>query len=340
MHQINSENLVFLISQPRSGSSMLQQILISSGEILSVPEPWIMLPLVYVYKKTGMTSEFNPMYANINFMQYLSKYDGSTNTVKNCIKETALKLYNLNQLQTHQKYFLDKTPRYYHIVGELLELFPESKFIFLSRNPASVFASILEYNFKGKLAPMFRPDRLDDLLKAPNIICNLKQSGRNPNNQFFIKYEDVVADPEQQLGKLFQFLQLDFTYDDIHYHLAPEFINTDSVDKKSLAKHASVVADYMDSWRLSINDYQKKSLLLEYIEILGKPVFDTLGYDYTETIKGIKNHNVKFRMPIKWDLMAKNINGLSMMDYFYFQLEKITNRTIEYVSRKSGTIKC
>ena len=57
------------------------------------------------------------------------------------VKKLALQLYSKEGLPG--KYVLDKTPRYYHILPELLELFPKAKFVLLQRNPLSVFASIL-----------------------------------------------------------------------------------------------------------------------------------------------------------------------------------------------------
>ena len=42
------------------------------------------------------------------------------------------------------RYFLDKTPRYHLIAGEIINLFPDAKFVFLWRHPLSLVASIIE----------------------------------------------------------------------------------------------------------------------------------------------------------------------------------------------------
>jgi len=41
------------------------------------------------------------------------------------------------------KYLLDKSPVYHLVVEQIIELFPEAKFIFLCRNPLSVISSLL-----------------------------------------------------------------------------------------------------------------------------------------------------------------------------------------------------
>lgn len=45
------ENLIFLISQPRAGSTMLQKVLGSHPEIHTVSEPWVALPPSSPYEK-------------------------------------------------------------------------------------------------------------------------------------------------------------------------------------------------------------------------------------------------------------------------------------------------
>ena len=42
------------------------------------------------------------------------------------------------------KYFVDKTPRYVVISPEIVELFPDARFVFLLRNPLAIISSIIE----------------------------------------------------------------------------------------------------------------------------------------------------------------------------------------------------
>ena len=116
---INEKNIVFLISQPRSGSSLLQQLLSSHPSIASLPEPWFMLPLVYTYKYPGTESDYNSRFANICLHDYLQRFDNGKELYKHYLKNLALKLYDLALAdQEGAQYFLDKTPRYYHIIEE------------------------------------------------------------------------------------------------------------------------------------------------------------------------------------------------------------------------------
>ena len=44
---------VFLLSLPRSGSTLLQRLLAVSPEVATAPEPWFLLPLVQSTRATG-----------------------------------------------------------------------------------------------------------------------------------------------------------------------------------------------------------------------------------------------------------------------------------------------
>jgi len=54
---ISGKNLIFLISQPRSGSTLLQRVTGSHSEIQTESEPRIMLHPRYALKHEGLTME-------------------------------------------------------------------------------------------------------------------------------------------------------------------------------------------------------------------------------------------------------------------------------------------
>ena len=46
-------------------------------------------------------------------------------------------------------WFVDKTPRYHLVVDEIMELFPDARFVFLWRHPLAVAASMIESFGRG-----------------------------------------------------------------------------------------------------------------------------------------------------------------------------------------------
>lgn len=277
--------LIFLISQPRSGSSMLQQLMIESPQIKSTPEPWFMLSLIYTYKTTKLAGEYNPNYSQINFAQYLNQFDKGLQRYQGHIQKTALDLYSWFLKKNSSAFFLDKTPRYYHIIKELIELFPNAKFIFLSRNPIAVFSSILHYNFNGKVASMFSNDRYHDLYTAINLISDFKK--KNNPNTYFINYENILLNSKTELENLFDFLKITYPEDIGTYRVNSLFSTTQSVDKKSLKKHNKPVKNYINAWVDDVDSYQKKIIYIEYLKSLNSENLKVLGYNKKEIINEI-----------------------------------------------------
>ncbi len=67
---------IFIFSLPRSGSTLLQRVLMSHNEIASLAEPWILLPYLYAQKQHGVLAEYshcNAFYALNDFVENLPK---------------------------------------------------------------------------------------------------------------------------------------------------------------------------------------------------------------------------------------------------------------------------
>lgn len=306
--------LLFLISAPRSGSSLLQQILNSHPAIYSLPEPWLMLPLVYLTKedKEGRNA-YNEAYAKINLRQFLDRVPNGRDNFQERIKEIGRLTYqDAVPKEAKYAYFLDKTPRYYHIVEELLEWYPDAKCILLARNPAAVFCSIMNYNFKGRTDWLSKNDRLHDIFTAPEVLCKYK----NDSRVIFTRYEDLINHTPPTVKMIFQYLGLEST-EEIQrgsYQIGDAFRHTSSIDQKSVGNHTQPVTKYLDGWKNTIDSHQKKRLLLDYLEKLGKETFTDLGYSFDssmQTVKNIPTQKPLFTFSLKQ--LSNNYNkGLSL----------------------------
>ncbi|WP_104734339.1 sulfotransferase family protein [Hanstruepera ponticola] len=307
---MQENQLLFLISQPRSGSSLLQQLLLNSEQIFSVPEPWMMLSLIHTYKSTSISSSYNPNFTASNFISFLELTDNGLKDFKSQIKELALETYNIRK--PFKGYFLDKTPRYYHILEDLNELFPNAKYVFLVRNPLSVFASMLDYNFNGKYFKFLSSsDRMDDLFLAPKNISNF---ANKHNKHILIEYEKLVKNPELELKKIFNYLSLEVPKNMLTYNLEETFSETKSIDTKSLKKHQQATDNYIDSWKKIIDTSQKKELALGYLKELQKSYPDYFEYDLNTIITNLKKHKPKksYIFNSSFELLTKKDEELSL----------------------------
>ncbi len=116
------KQIIFLISAPRSGSTLLQKLLVTSANIKTAAEPWWLLPLLK-YKSNQGYESYNKRIASKaihDFDAYFKRETGSS--LDNEIAKMVQEVYSL--LAPDAGYFLDKTPRYYLIVEQLRKLFP------------------------------------------------------------------------------------------------------------------------------------------------------------------------------------------------------------------------
>lgn len=202
---MKEEQLIFIISQPRSGSTYLQNLLSNNTEVNTCSEPWLLLYFANQIKPELVVATFNNKLANSAFQDYLSKYpEIKFNTA---LKKLLLELYA--PMVKGYNFVIDKTPRYWELMDEMVELFPKSKFIILKRNPIDVVSSIIKtWNVKD----LFELNEYRrDLLLAPQQIHAFCEKNKKNKNVCTLKYEDLIANPTEEVKKLYEWIGIPFT---------------------------------------------------------------------------------------------------------------------------------
>lgn len=315
---MNSKRLIFLISQPRSGSTLLQHILGSHPEVHTLPEPWFMLHLVYGMRKSGMRTEYDVGAANKALKNFLKQLPEGESAYLSGIRKMASYLYEQALQNTEKVVFLDKTPRYYLIIPELYRIFPRAKFIFLIRNPLSVLSSIIETNMRGLWHGIFTTDRKHDILTAPNLI--LKGVEQLGNKAIVVHYESLVTKPDQSVHEVCEKLDLKFAPSMITYGNKVKFNGDVFVDPKSIYKHETPVIDYVNNWQKKFNTEQKIYIAREYLSALGPEVVENLGYSYHDLKKALDTLSYK-KDPytISWNTLMLSPQERHWWDHFRIQ---------------------
>ncbi len=287
-------NPIFILSLPRSGSTLLQRILMSHKDIYSLAEPWILIPVV--------NSFFNKELS-------LSEYSGSTcaNGIEDFIKSLPNKDSDLfpllntfitglyeKQCLNNERYFLDKTPRYYLFIPEILKIFPNAKYIVLTRNYLDVLSSIIKTWGKGHLRSLHRNEI--DLVKGPLKISEgirlLKDKA------FILKYEELVSNPVESLEQLFKYLELDFD---------SEVITTFSQQKTSgrlgdptgILKYTSLDKKSIIGWKNVLTTKVRLNVARHYLNKISFETVELLGYNKMDMLSEINS----VKRNAKWSLV-------------------------------------
>lgn len=207
---MNGKNIIFLISQPRSGSTLIQRILSNHSAIATTSESWLALPFFWNDPienfKINKKVPFNSRWTETAIKASLRTNETYQIDLKPQLATLYENICNEHCLKQHKKYFLDKTPRYYYIVKDIIKYFPESKIIILIRNPLAVLSSILNTWVKNDwpLLSNFK----DDLLVAPRNLQTILTV--NHSNTLLVKYEDILEQPDIKITEILNFIGLEY----------------------------------------------------------------------------------------------------------------------------------
>ena len=265
-------NLVFLFSTPRAGSTLTSAILANHDEVLCPNEPWFLLGLSSLYQG-----------GNITYARY--EHSGVERALKEFLSESefaesarafAVSAYNQRLAAENKRIFVDKTPRYFHIVNFIDALFPAAKKIWLKRNPLDVAASY-QSSWQVSVEQLFNPQFGPMALDIPLGLRNLSSFFRGQPNTLEIRYEDLVASPVTITQQLCDFLG-------ITYRPGMEIYGDDAsaVEKRKSKSmgDTKVFADVQPHNR-SIGQWEKvltRDQVQKVLCCLGKRFFARMGY--------------------------------------------------------------
>ena len=268
------DNLIFIISQPKAGSTLLQRILAGHKDIQTSAETWLMLHPTYGLRKTGIEADYNANWAATGVQEFRDNYADGAQTYVEGVRSFAETIYG-RVLEKHGKrLFLDKTPRYTMIVDQLHELFPKARFILLIRNPLAILKSEL-HTYVGEDWPVlsnFAPDLIaapDRLIAARDILGDAAIE---------VCYEDLVTAPEDTVRSLCDFLRIEFDVGMLNYSNTPAPVGRMN-DPVGIQQHTRPSTGSLDKWAQLGADSQLRHFALQYLEALGDTTVKELGYD-------------------------------------------------------------
>jgi hypothetical protein len=182
----------------------LQSLISNHEKVNTTSEHWLLLNFVNQIKPELVSTKFSNHLAQKAFDNYKNKY--SSFSFKTRFKKYILEQYT--PLSENFEFVLDKTPRYWEIIDEIAELFPNSRIIVLQRNPIDVAKSIAKtwgINSFNKLNNYKR-----DLLLAPRVLDQFIKTQEGNPNVYSLTYEELVADTETVTKDILNWINLDF----------------------------------------------------------------------------------------------------------------------------------
>jgi hypothetical protein len=267
---------IFLLSMPRSGSTLAQRVMAAHPAISTAAEPWVLLPHLYATRERGIAAEYTQPIAARAIAEFVQSLPNGERDYREALHDFAIELYT-RAAGEDVTYFLDKTPRYHYVVEDLLTTFPDAKFIFLWRNPLAVVASIVETWTKGR----WNVDRWQGDLRGIASLVDAYDAHRD--STLAVRYEDLVGDPASTWPTVFEHLELPFD-PELLTRFSDVALEGTMGDPTGVHRYTTISDESLEKWRTTLANPYRKRWCRDYLRWIGAERLATMGYHYDELL--------------------------------------------------------
>jgi hypothetical protein len=204
-HSNRGKRFIFVSGAPRSGTTLIQNMLDSHPEVFGGPE---LLHIPDILKLRSV------LHSSIDreWIDLICSHTDVDKAICSFIEGLLLPLADKNGC----KYLSEKSPQNIVIFPELVRLFPEARFIHVIRDPRAIVASMLQVGKRAKEKNVRAQRFTRNLYSAINYVKICFDAGftaaKSASSQVYtICYEQLVSDPEKKTKKLCKFLNLEWS---------------------------------------------------------------------------------------------------------------------------------
>ena len=285
---------VFVLSAPRSGSTLTRAILGGHPRLFSPPELQLLNYNTLGERKRQLSSGRDDFWLDGTIRALME--------IRNCSVEEARELmaeleaqdlpvqefYRLMQEWLGDRTFVDKTPNYAlspHILQRAEEYFENNRYIHLIRHPYGVIPSFERARLHVFYPPFFTeehgftPRQLAELvwiISNQNILNFLKHIPEE--RQFRLYYEDLVTRPDETIRRICEFLEIEPHPDMFEPQKDAKKRMLDGLNDLSkmlgdvrFHEHKGISAERAYSW--------KKELTEDYLSDIAWELVENFGYE-------------------------------------------------------------
>ena len=227
----NRDNtLIFIVGMPRSGTTLVQQIISSHPKVFGVGESNQFSNKINecFFKENGFLKENLYNFDPINFSKIGEEY-----------------IKNIRQLSADTKHILVKDLLNFTWLGFIKLIFPNAKIVHCVRNPMDTCVSLFKNYFVGGVD--FSYD-LIELGEYYNFYRDIMLFWNNilPNYYVNIFYEELINDPKKQIEKLLNVCNLEWNESCMQFYNNKHFMSTGS---NSINIHQPIYKTSMQYWK-------------------------------------------------------------------------------------------
>lgn len=274
-----SIQMLFVIGAPRSGTTMLERMLSSHSMIQGGPEPHLLTPLAHlgVWDKVDK-APYDHILAAESQKLFVDQLPNKEQDYWTACRAYCDILYGRYlEAKGNKPICLDKTPAYGLILPFIMKVFPDAKYVVLTRHPLAMFSSFANSFFDGdyQAAQNYNPivNRY-----VPALAAFLRQT---EVPFIHVRYEDLVKDPETWFEKICAHVGVPFEKEAIDYGERQEGQEQPKGlgDPIGVKQHSRPVTASVKKWVQELgSDPARLKLMQDVITRLDPRDLETLGY--------------------------------------------------------------
>jgi uncharacterized protein YcgL (UPF0745 family) len=216
---IKDNKIVFLTGSSRSGTTLISNLLAVHSDIISCPENGFILTHFSKFKaktsfdKKDMDNFVKHLWIRKRLMKSVWAHDDNklldlfASNEEGFNFELACKtVYQSYRPNKQAKLYIDKNPSHLNFLEPLNQAFSQPKFIVIVRDYRDRYLSLINLKKKSKIKLL----SLRGNSWKRHQQNALKFQAKNPNQILLLKYENLLANPEQILTEVCEFLDLSF----------------------------------------------------------------------------------------------------------------------------------
>lgn len=195
---------------------MLARMVGSHSKIYGRPEPHMLTPLAHLgYFENVDKAPYDHVLAAESMRDFVEDLPGGEQDYVDACRAYADTLYD-RMLATRETetLFLDKTPAYGLVLDFIQKIYPDAPFIVLTRHPLAIFSSFAESFFDSDYAAAHAYNPLVE--RYVPALAKIIREKKVPRLHHVV-YEQLVADPETELRKIFEAIGLEHEAEAVDY---------------------------------------------------------------------------------------------------------------------------
>ncbi len=247
---------IFIIGMPRSGTSLVEQILTSHSKVSGAGE----LTKIGKMKHKIIHKETSEL-EDKKFINYVDENLVTKLTDKEREELGQEYMNYISQfLEKNALHVTDKMPGNYINVGFIKMILPKAKFIHISRNPLDNCFSLYSLRFHRGHEFSYN---MEWLAQNYNLYLDIMNYWREYFSEdiFDIKYEDLVSNLDQYVEEILSFCNLEFEENCLNFHNNKRIVltaSTNQVRKKIYSSSVERWKKYKKNLKPLIRSLEKK----------------------------------------------------------------------------------